>query len=69
MPTIRFEVNGMSGEHSEQAVSSALIDLNGVEGVNVNLSTGHILVEYNEDRVQRGDMVGVITAAGYIVKP
>lgn len=69
MPSIRFEVNGMSGDHSKQAVARALTDLNGVQGVDVNLTTGHVLVQYDEGKVGRTAMVGAITDAGYIVKP
>ena len=61
-----FDVSGMTCGHCEKAVSRALRQLDPGAEVHIDRSTGRVLVESVQDRVQ---LANAITAEGYTVAP
>ncbi len=59
-------VEGMSCGHCEMAVKNALKELEGVQDVNVDLSTGKVEVE--GENLQDNLLTGAVDEAGYSVK-
>ncbi|MCR3956023.1 MAG: cation transporter [Gudongella sp.] len=59
-------VEGMSCGHCERAVKNALKELEGVQDVNVDLSTGKVEVE--GDSLQDNLLMEAVDEAGYSVK-
>lgn len=49
MAKVVIQVGGMSCHHCSQAVKKALIGVNGVKSVDVNLESGQAELEVNED--------------------
>lgn len=59
-----IKVNGMSCQHCAKAVTKALEEIQGVSGVNIDLSNG--LVSFEEDHpVDTGTLQEKIKKAGY----
>lgn len=63
----RFQVPGMSCEHCETAVKSALLDVNGVYDVDVNLESKTVVVKHDAV-VNTGAMREAINEAGYEIE-
>ncbi len=61
-----FDVSGMTCGHCEKAVSRALRQLDPGAEVLIDRSTGRVLVESVQDRVQ---LANAIAAEGYTVAP
>ncbi|WP_082234561.1 copper chaperone CopZ [Halobacillus massiliensis] len=59
-------VEGMTCGHCEKAVKGALQEIEGVEEVKVDLQTGKVDVE-SEDNVSKDDMKDAIEEQGYDV--
>ena len=59
-------VEGMSCGHCEMAVKNALKEVDGVQDVNVDLSTGKVEVE--GENLQDNLLTGAVDEAGYSVK-
>ena len=59
-------VEGMSCGHCEMAVKNALKELEGVQDVNVDLSTGKVEVE--GENLQDNLLMEAVDEAGYSVK-
>lgn len=66
MARIEFKVEGMSCGHCRMAVETALKTLDGVSDVNVDLDSGIVTVEYENDG-DREKLKNAITEAGYTV--
>lgn len=62
-----LEVSGMSCKHCQKAVEDALSNLEGVEGVQVNLEQGIVKVKYNPIEVGLPEFKKAIQDAGYEV--
>ncbi|MFQ3544797.1 copper chaperone CopZ [Halobacillus rhizosphaerae] len=62
---LTLEVNGMTCEHCEKAVKGALEELEGVHGVDVDVSSGKVDVTYDESYVSKSLMKEAIEAQGY----
>lgn len=63
----RFQVPEMSCEHCERAVRSALLGVNGVHDVDVNLDTKTVVVQHDAV-VNTGAMREAINEAGYEIE-
>lgn len=68
MKTETINVEGMSCNHCKQAVESALTNLDGVSTATVNLSEGHVDVDYDDNKVTFSHMKDAIEDQGYDVK-
>ncbi|CDQ19314.1 copper chaperone [Halobacillus karajensis] len=62
---LTLEVNGMSCGHCEQSVKSALEELEGIHGVEVDTDSGKVNIAYDEAYVSKTMMKGAIEAQGY----
>ncbi|MCP3032827.1 copper chaperone CopZ [Halobacillus sp. A1] len=62
---LTLEVNGMTCEHCEKAVKNALNTLEGVHGVNVDITSGKVDVTYDDAYVTKAMMKEAIEAQGY----
>ncbi len=65
---IAFNVDGMSCEHCVQTIKAAVVQLNGVYNVIVDLSTKRVAVEYDEERLDVDTLRGTIEDTGYKVR-
>lgn len=64
---VELHVEGMSCNHCEKAVKDALLSLDGVERVDVELETGKVNVSYDKLVVKVEAMVEAIEEQGYDV--
>ncbi|UOQ94281.1 cation transporter [Halobacillus shinanisalinarum] len=62
---LTLEVNGMTGAHCEKAVKDVLNALEGIHGVDVDVSSGKVDVTYDESYVGKDLMKEAIEAQGY----
>ncbi|UOR11788.1 copper ion binding protein [Halobacillus amylolyticus] len=62
---LTLEVNGMTCDHCEKAVKDVLNALEGVYGVDVDVSSGKVDVTYDESYVSKDLMKEAIKAQGY----
>ena len=67
MVQIDIKVAGMSCGHCKAAVEQALEDLNGVELAEVDLDSGVVTVDYDDDSLDMEDLKQAILDAGYEV--
>ncbi len=63
----KLNVEGMSCSHCENAVKSALTDLDGVQKVNVDLKEKTVTIEYDESKTDEKKFKDAIEEAGYDV--
>lgn len=68
MEKITIKVEGMSCGHCKAAVEKALKETNGVRDAEVNLTSKSVDVSYDQDRIDRADLVNAIEDAGYDVQ-
>ena len=61
----KFTVYGMTCAACVAAVERNVKKLDGVSKVGVNLSTGALLCEYDENKVSETDIINAVTKAGY----
>jgi len=66
METI-LDIEGMHCATCVQKIEEALSDLDGVEEVNVNLASENALISYNEEDIDKGNIIRVIKKLGYSV--
>lgn len=64
---ITLQVNGMTCDHCERAVKGALEDLNGIQGSEVDVNSGRVVVMYDDSLVSKEDMKKAIEEQGYEV--
>ncbi|WP_366247494.1 copper chaperone CopZ [Terribacillus aidingensis] len=62
-----LQVNGMTCGHCEKAVKGALGELEGIQGVDVDLASGKVDVVYDDTLVTKDDMKEAIEEQGYDV--
>ncbi|PAE15144.1 copper-binding protein [Virgibacillus sp. 7505] len=62
-----LQVNGMTCGHCEKAVKGALGELEGIQGVDVDLASGKVDVVYDDTLVTKDDMKEAIEEQGYEV--
>ncbi len=63
-----LDIEGMTCASCAQAVEKGLADLEGTEGVNVNIATDKASLAYDPDKVSREDMAEAVEKAGYHLK-
>lgn len=63
MESLRLNVKGMTCDHCTRAVKNALIDLEGVDQVSVDLDSG--LAEVSGDSLDLGKITAAIEEEGY----
>jgi len=68
MQHISVSVDGMSCSNCESKVKEALLRLNGVQSVVVDLSLKKVSVEYDDEKVFLDVIKGTIEDQGYDVK-
>lgn len=61
----KFDVTGMTCAACQANVEKSVRKLTGVNEVNVNLLANNMAVEYDENVVTEGTIIGVVKAAGY----
>lgn len=64
---ITLQVNGMTCDHCEKAVRGALEELNGVQGSEVDINSGRVVVMYDDSLVTKDEMTEAIEEQGYDV--
>ncbi len=62
-----LEIEGMTCASCAQAVEKGLANLEGTEGVNVNIATDKASLAYDPDKVSKKDMAEAVERAGYRV--
>ncbi|PAF22854.1 copper-binding protein [Terribacillus saccharophilus] len=62
-----LQVNGMTCGHCEKAVKGALRELEGIQGVDVDLASGKVDVVYDDALVTKNEMKEAIEEQGYDV--
>ncbi|MEQ6389555.1 copper chaperone CopZ [Bacillaceae bacterium S4-13-58] len=62
-----LNVQGMTCDHCKKAVNGALLELDGVESVEVDLASGKVEVEYDESKVTIDQMNKAVEEQGYDV--
>lgn len=60
-----FRVPDMSCEHCVKAIKSALGQLNGIAGVEVDLPSKHVTVRYDDRQMAPDVIARALEAAGY----
>jgi copper chaperone len=68
MQNVTLNVKGMSCGHCEKAVRTALMELEGVNEVQVHLSKGKVDVQFDDQKVNLAQMKEAIEDQGYDVK-
>lgn len=61
----KFDVTGMTCAACQANVEKSVRKLTGVDLVNVNLLANNMVVEYDENTVTEGTIIGAVKAAGY----
>ncbi len=67
MATIELSVEGLVSIKSEKEVSTILVNLNGVEDVEIDLDDGEVTIEYDDDVLGEDDIIDAIEEMGYSV--
>ena len=65
---VALNVEGMSCDHCSHTIREALLRLNGVYEVIVDLSVKRVAVEYDAERLDIETIKGTIEDVGYTVK-
>lgn len=66
--TINLQVSGMSCQHCVKAVTDSVMDLEGVEKVDVALESGSVDVAYNNPSLEASQIAEAIEEQGYDVE-
>jgi copper chaperone CopZ len=67
MATIELSVEGLVSIKSEKEVSTILVNLNGVEDVEIDLDDGEVTIEYDDEVLGEDDIIDAIEEMGYSV--
>mgnify|MGYP003592727751 FL=1 len=67
MATIELSVEGLVSIKSEKEVSTILVNLNGVEDVEIDLDDGEVTIEYDDEILGEDDIIDAIEEMGYSV--
>jgi len=68
MEHVTFTVEGITNENCAETIHDALIRLNGVENVIVDLGMKRVAVEFDAERMHRDTLRGTIEDEGYKVR-
>ena len=69
MKNIKLNITGMECDACVKHVTNGLLSLNGVESVDVSLSTNSAEVTYKEDVVTVDQMISAVDEEGYGASP
>ena len=67
MATIELSVEGLVSIKSEREVSTILVNLEGVEDVEIDLEDGEVTIEYDDEVLAEDDIIDAIEEMGYSV--
>lgn len=67
MATIELSVEGLVSIKSEMEVSTILVNLEGVEDVEIDLEDGEVTIEYDDEVLAEDDIIDAIEEMGYSV--
>ncbi len=65
MSNVTFNVNGMTCQGCAKAVTNALMSLEGIEQVDVNLENKQVVVSFDDAKKNVAELEVAITEAGY----
>lgn len=65
--TLNLQVNGMSCQHCVKAVTESVMELGGVEKVDVSLENGSVDVSYSNPSLEAAKIAETIEDQGYDV--
>ena len=68
MQTVTLNVQGMSCGHCVKAIEGSVGQLEGINGVNVNLSEAQVEVSFNESQISLEKIKETIDDQGYDVE-
>ena len=68
MEQTTLKIEGMTCDHCKSAVTTALKELEGVSGVEVNVEEGTATVSYDASRVSVSTMNEAVEEQGYDIK-
>ncbi|WP_338749465.1 copper chaperone CopZ [Bacillus sp. FJAT-52991] len=68
MEQITLQVKGMTCGHCEKAVKSALLEVEGVKEVAVDLPSGSVAVEFDHEKATVTQMKAAVEDQGYDVE-
>ena len=60
-----FHIQGMRCAGCSSHIEKDVKAMNGVSSVEINLSTGEMVVEYEDDKVSKEDIVKTVVNAGF----
>ena len=60
-----FHIQGMRCAGCSSHIEKDVKAMNGVSAVEINLSTGEMIVEYEDDKVSKEDIVKTVVNAGF----
>ena len=66
---LTVDVVGMTCAACSARIEKSLSRLEGIDKANVNLSTNKATVSYDDEKIQKDDIVGTIEKTGYQVPP
>ena len=61
----KFNVTGMTCSACSASVEKAVKKLNGIESVNVNLLSNSMTVDYDENNIDKSEIINAVVEAGY----
>lgn len=68
METLVLKIGGMTCNHCKMKVEKALRTMDGVENVQVDLTTGQATVSFDAAKLRAEDLRTVVSEAGYEIK-
>jgi len=69
MANTNINVAGMSCGGCEKSISNALLAHDGVNSVNASHSAGTVEIDFDDSKIQHGQLAAAIEAAGFDVAP
>ena len=61
----KIKIDGMSCQHCVKTVTDAMVDLDGVSQVKVNLKKGEAKIKFEKDRLDLEQLKTAIVTAGF----
>ena len=61
----KIKIDGMSCQHCVKTVTDAMVDLDGVSQVKVNLKKGEAKIKFDKDRLDLEQLKTAIVTAGF----
>ena len=61
----KIKIDGMSCQHCVKTVTDAMVDLDGVSQVKVNLKKGEAKIKFDKDRLDLEQLKTAVVTAGF----